>query len=55
MIDLKEKLKQVVNRFKKEPIALTEGFKRLEQVKRAASMTGKAVQDEKERLIRRSE
>ena len=52
MIDLKEKLKQVVDRFKKEPIAIGKGFKRLEQVKKAAAETGKAVQAEKDRYGR---
>lgn len=52
MINLKDKLKQVVNSFKKEPMALTEGFKRLEKVKKAASKTGREIQAEKERSYR---
>ena len=52
MINLKDKLKKLVNAFRKEPIAIGKGFKRLEKVKRVASETGKTVQAEKERYAR---
>ena len=52
MINLKDKLKSVVNAFRKEPIAITEGFKKLEQVNRAASKTGQEIQRQKERSLR---
>ena len=51
-MNLKDKLKKVVNAFRKEPIAISKGFKRLEKVNRAASVTGKAVQAEKDRYGR---
>ena len=55
MINLKDKLKEVVNHFKKEPIAVSEGFKRLEKVKRAAVKTGQDIQVERLRSARKEE
>ena len=52
MINLKDKLKKVVMAFRKEPIAITEGFKKLQQVNRAASKTGQEIQRQKERSPR---
>jgi len=49
MINLKDKLKEVVKSFKKEPLAISEGFKRLEQVKKAAAETSRKIQAEKAR------
>ena len=47
MINLKDKLKEVVNSLRKEPMALSEGYKRLEKVKQAASKTGRKIQAER--------
>lgn len=52
MINLKDQLKKVVNALRKEPMAITEGMKRLEKVNKAASRSGQAVQSEKERSYR---
>jgi len=49
MINLKDKLKAVVNSFKKEPVAISEGFKRLEKVKKAAVETRRKIEAERAR------
>ena len=47
MINLKDKLKEVVNSLRKEPMALSEGYKRLEKVNKVASETSRKIQAEK--------